>query len=251
MANTDYTFNNIISNQANYFYYETPIVVSESVRRMQHKLNALGYICIADGQFGSGTETAVKNFQTAKGLTSDGKAGYLTLSKLDTLHPDTTTENYGRELTHSQITSGYSNSNISDIEAVARCIFGEDNASSDGEKAVAKEIYNRKHTTGFSTLGNTYRGIVYSPSQYAVMTSSSSSDTTHSRRPNIYSTTWANCVTYATNLVNSDSYFSTTLTTQDWHLSAGSSYPAGSINRLQIPASTGNKFYNKSTDPNL
>ena len=37
----------------------------------------------ADGSFGAATETAVKNFQSANGLTADGKAGHSTLPDAD------------------------------------------------------------------------------------------------------------------------------------------------------------------------
>lgn len=50
---------------------------------MQQQLKKLGYYTgSVDGDFGSGTETAVKEFQEANGLTVDGKAGKNTLNKL-------------------------------------------------------------------------------------------------------------------------------------------------------------------------
>ena len=56
------------------------------VKLMQQKLMMLGYCCGtsgADGDFGSGTLTAVKNFQSANGLTVDGIVGANTHAKLD------------------------------------------------------------------------------------------------------------------------------------------------------------------------
>lgn len=56
------------------------------VKLMQQKLMMLGYNCGtsgADGDFGSGTLTAVKNFQSANGLTVDGIVGANTHAKLD------------------------------------------------------------------------------------------------------------------------------------------------------------------------
>ena len=55
-------------------------VAGTDVARMQRLLAANGYMDPAnqgnfDGQFGSGTEGALKNFQSAKGLTVDGKCG--------------------------------------------------------------------------------------------------------------------------------------------------------------------------------
>lgn len=149
---------------------------------MQTKLNRLGYNC----------------------GTADGYAGAKTLSKLDQLSPGSTTEKYGRELTHSQLTGGYSSSSIT-TEALARCIFGEDTTYSDGQAAVAKEIYNRKNSSrSFDTLTSntkTWKGIVYSQNQHTVMTGTSTSSTRNSRKPNQYSSEWANCVSLVQTLV--------------------------------------------------
>lgn len=51
-------------------------------KTMQYLLRARGATITADGAFGSGTETAVKSFQTANGLTSDGIVGAATWEKL-------------------------------------------------------------------------------------------------------------------------------------------------------------------------
>ena len=57
---------------------------SEEVRALQRRLKQLGYYTgSADGDFGPGTEAAVKAFQKANGLTADGKAGTKTLEKLN------------------------------------------------------------------------------------------------------------------------------------------------------------------------
>jgi len=56
------------------------------VTLLQKALNELGYNCgKADGSFGAGTQKAVKAFQKAKGLSSDGKAGQQTLKKIESL----------------------------------------------------------------------------------------------------------------------------------------------------------------------
>lgn len=53
------------------------------VLKLQKALMALGYDTNgADGKFGRGTESAVMSYQAANGLTADGKAGNLTLTKL-------------------------------------------------------------------------------------------------------------------------------------------------------------------------
>ena len=100
MVNADLTFDNIISSGTGSFKKESGF--SASVSRTQTKLDRFGYDCgTADGYFGTNTETQVKAFQAANNLTPDGYAGALTLSKLNQLSPDSTTELYGSELTHS------------------------------------------------------------------------------------------------------------------------------------------------------
>ena len=54
-----------------------------AVVTMQKYLNLLGYNCgVADGIFGAGTDTAVRAFQKAKGLSVDGIVGTGTLSAM-------------------------------------------------------------------------------------------------------------------------------------------------------------------------
>lgn len=53
---------------------------SEQVKQMQERLVQLGYLTgSADGDFGSGTKQAVKDFQSVNGLQADGIAGQQTL----------------------------------------------------------------------------------------------------------------------------------------------------------------------------
>lgn len=63
----------------------SPIMKGEDVRAMQNALIARGYSCGnsgADGQFGAGTENAVKAFQKANALADDGIVGENTCKKL-------------------------------------------------------------------------------------------------------------------------------------------------------------------------
>lgn len=58
---------------------------SETVRAMQQLLILRGYDCGkygADGEYGSGTQTALKAYQSANGLTADGECGPKTWTKL-------------------------------------------------------------------------------------------------------------------------------------------------------------------------
>ncbi len=47
----------------------------DEVRQLQEQLNGLGYGLTADGDFGAGTEAAVKNLQTTFGYDVDGVVG--------------------------------------------------------------------------------------------------------------------------------------------------------------------------------
>lgn len=61
------------------------------VKQVQEKLIALGYnlgICGADGDFGTATEAAVKQFQRDHGLTVDGIVGKKTYAALDAAKPE-------------------------------------------------------------------------------------------------------------------------------------------------------------------
>ena len=55
----------------------------EVVELVQRMLNEKGYACgSADGIFGAKTESAVKSYQKAKGLSADGIVGDITYAKL-------------------------------------------------------------------------------------------------------------------------------------------------------------------------
>ena len=82
----------------------------ESVRQVQSRLNKLGYWCgTADGIFGVNTRSAVRRFQSAKGLSVDGIVGPKTYSAL------------GISPSSSSSSGGYSSS---DLYLLARCVYG-------------------------------------------------------------------------------------------------------------------------------
>lgn len=56
----------------------------DAVRSIQRRLAELGYLSSsADGEYGSGTEQAVRMFQQASGILSDGEAGPMTIAALN------------------------------------------------------------------------------------------------------------------------------------------------------------------------
>lgn len=55
----------------------------EEVRKLQVKLNKLGYEITVDGDFGAVTDTSVRSFQKSLGLTVDGLVGTSTMAKIN------------------------------------------------------------------------------------------------------------------------------------------------------------------------
>ncbi|MDE7323565.1 MAG: peptidoglycan-binding protein [Lachnospiraceae bacterium] len=81
--NSRYTYAQVLAGTG-YYMQDDKLRYSAGVKTMQEKLNKVGYNCgTPDGKFGNGTNTAVRNFQKAKALTVDGKAGKNTLAALD------------------------------------------------------------------------------------------------------------------------------------------------------------------------
>ncbi len=60
----------------------TPFMQGETVKALQYNLSDLSFAAHADGTFGPSTEAAVKAFQQSHGLTADGVAGQITLTKI-------------------------------------------------------------------------------------------------------------------------------------------------------------------------
>ena len=64
--------------------YTSPNTYGEDVKKLQNKLNSLGYSCgVADGYFGLKTKNALMAFQSANGLTADGVINKNTLDELN------------------------------------------------------------------------------------------------------------------------------------------------------------------------
>ncbi len=117
----------------------------ESVKQVQTRLNELGYWCgSADGIFGANTQSAVKRFQRAKGLSADGIVGPKTYSALG--------------ISSSSSSGGYSSS---DLYLLARCVYGEARGEPYvGQVAVAAVVLNRVKSAAFP---NSVSGVIYQP----------------------------------------------------------------------------------------
>ena len=118
-----------------------------TVKTIQQKLKNWGYYKGAvDGVFGSKTKEAVKYFQRKNGLTVDGIVGNKTLKAL-------------RISTGSSSSSSSSNYSDSDLQLLARLIYGEARGESYvGQVAVGAVVLNRIKSASFP---NTMAGVIY------------------------------------------------------------------------------------------
>lgn len=114
------------------------------VRKIQEKLKRWGYYSgSVDGIYGSGTESAVKKFQKANGLKTDGIAGKATLNAMG--------------ISSSSSSSGGNNSN--DLNLLSRVVYSEARGEPYvGQVAVAAIVLNR---VSHSSFPNSVAGVVY------------------------------------------------------------------------------------------
>ena len=116
------------------------------VRQIQEKLKRWGYYTgNVDGIYGTLTTQAVKNFQRKNGLTVDGIAGKNTLEAIG--------------IFTSSSSSGSSSSHSSDVNLLARLIYGEARGEPYiGQVAVGAVVLNRVKSSKFP---NTVAGVIY------------------------------------------------------------------------------------------
>ena len=116
------------------------------VTQIQTKLKRWGYYKgNVDGIFGTQTLEAVKYFQRKNGLVVDGIAGKKTLEAMG--------------IFNSSSSSSSSSSNSSDLNLLARLIYGEARGESyTGQVAVGAVVLNRVKSSSFP---NTISGVIY------------------------------------------------------------------------------------------
>ena len=116
------------------------------VRTIQDKLKRWGYYTgSVDGIYGSQTVSAVKKFQQKNGLTVDGIAGTKTLTAMGIMS--------------SSSSSGSSSNNSSNVNLLARAIYGEARGEPyTGQVAVGAVILNRVKSSKFP---NTIAVVIY------------------------------------------------------------------------------------------
>ena len=95
---------------------------------LQVFLQASGYKLNPDGNFGTGTEQALRQFQQANGLIVDGVAGEKTWTKLFALHPDLLTAMSAKWLSQQDIDTFAANRNIE--VPLVRTVYGVESKGS-------------------------------------------------------------------------------------------------------------------------
>lgn len=246
--NSRWTYEQVLNGGTGIYYMkDDKLRYSSGVQTMQTKMNRVGYgTGTPDGKFGSGTDTAVKSFQSQNGLTSDGKAGKGTLQKLEALIGGSAGgdySKYGKPISAADVYEG--NTSISDTDWVARTIYAEQTGITEDQNAVAIEIYNRLHDTArvgeFSKKNPaTLRSIVFYPSAYAVIRDKVS----NLLSPNQNSAGWKNAVDRAKDLVNGNPLPSVAgISTHEFHCAYWATPPSWAKKVIQIGGSHGNIFY--------
>ena len=125
----------------------------DEVKLIQTKLKRWGYYNgNIDGIFGSQTLAAVRWFQSKNGLSVDGIAGPKTLAAMGIF---------------SSSSSSSSNSSSSDLNLLARLVYGEARGEPyTGQVAVAAVVLNRVKSSSFP---NSIAGVIYQSGAFSVV----------------------------------------------------------------------------------
>ena len=124
------------------------------VKELQEKLIYIGYSCGrygADGDFGSATETAVKEFQHNAGIDDDGVVGAITsdiLNKVYSFAKSYSFENFVRDV---QKAIGAKVDGIPGSETLSKTVTISNKANS--THAVVKAVQKRLYALGYATVG--------------------------------------------------------------------------------------------------
>jgi len=130
------------------------------VSYIQSSLKDLGYYKGSiNGTYGSDTKDAVKGFQSANGIKSDGVVNAKTLEKLNL---------YVEALSPGSSAKAKSNYSSKDLNLLARAINGEGRGEPyTGQVAIGGVIMNRSRDPRFP---NTVAGVIYQPGAFTAVT---------------------------------------------------------------------------------
>lgn len=140
-----------------YYYGST----DDIIYKVQSTLKKWGYYNgDIDGIYGYQTYTAIKNFQSQNGLSSDGIIGNKTLYELGLGSRDTDSKD-------SNSTDVYSTSYNKDVDLLARLINGEARGEPyEGQVAVGAVVLNRTRDSRFPS---TVAGVIYQPGAFTAI----------------------------------------------------------------------------------
>lgn len=220
------TWEQVLANNGVYRKESSSSAVCEGVKTLQRYLIAIGWGRAAvlgtssdltvDGNFGSKTETAVKNFQYECELTQDGVVGVQTATKLNAYHddPNFTTQKY-HPLSDSEWSYNGLPSWVDEQSVCARLICAEHSrndsdysvAHEDARAGIAKVLRNRKNSSAYFNEVDgkeKYSSIIFGSGQFSPATGSSSSRkmARFARRGTSNSVPWQQAILYASKLVN-------------------------------------------------
>jgi len=134
------------------------------VRRVQERLIQWGYMSgSADGIYGADTEAAVRRFQSANGLTADGRVGSKTAAAI------------GITLSGASNATSSAVYRSADHRLLSKLVYAEARGESyKGQVAVAAVVLNRVASSAFP---NTVSGVIYQSGAFSCVSNSSINNT--------------------------------------------------------------------------
>lgn len=220
------TWSQVLAGNGVYKKESSSSAVCEGVKTLQRYLIAIGWGRAAvlgtssdltvDGNFGSKTETAVKNFQYECELTQDGVVGVQTATKLNAYHddPNFTTQKY-HPLSDSEWSYNGLPPWVDEHSVCARLICAEHSrndsdystAHEDARAGIAKVLRNRKNSSEYFNEVDgkeKYSSIIFGSGQFSPATGSANSRkmARFVRRGTSNSVPWQQAISYASKLVN-------------------------------------------------
>lgn len=221
------SWSDVLAGRGTYRKESSGSAVCDGVKTLQQYLKDIGWgratvigsssDLTVDGNFGSKTEMAVKNFQYECGLTQDGIVGSQTAGKLESAHTDShfTTQKY-YPLSESEWTYATLPSWVDEISLCARLICAEHSRNGypyddeDARAGIAKVLRNRKKSSiNFNEVNRlkTFKAIIFGSGQFNPATGKSLSKkmARFVWRGAGNGIPWQQAINYATKLVNGQS----------------------------------------------
>lgn len=262
------SWSEVLAGNGTYRKESSGSAVCEGVKTLQRYLIAIGWGRAAvlgtssdltvDGNFGSKTETAVKNFQYECELSQDGIVGVQTATKLNSYHndPNFTAKKY-HPLSDSEWSYNGLPSWVDEISLCAHLICAEHSRNDstnaagheDARAGIAKVLRNRKNSPlHFNEVNGKaeYKSIIFASGQFNPATGSFSSRkmARFARRGTSNSIPWQQAIKYASQLVNNQAITQAPKVTNQLYFNGytPSWTPSGKKDLVYYPDVSTNKF---------